>query len=175
MVKFLLILLDNSWGSYPICSYFNYLFQSMKSFVLICTLLLGPAHTPYAKSSTCITATTYQATPEKAFTALGNDAGLLLRRAMEEPSDAKAIALLQNGSAPLQKRKQQLQTSYQAWVKALSQTQREAFVLRMMKNNGLMTYMMSLEHNTKANARLDRNPKLANAVTNLMKIAALEG
>jgi hypothetical protein len=144
----------------------------MKSFALICTLLLGLSHTPYAEPSAHITAT-YQATPEKAVNDLGNDAALLLRRAMEEPIDNKSIAILKSGTIPLQKRAQQLQPTYQAWMKTLTKVQREAYSLRMMKNNGLMTYLMVQEHNKKISSRLDLNPKLNQAATDLVNIAFL--
>ncbi|MCC2545603.1 hypothetical protein LJY25_04040 [Hymenobacter sp. BT175] len=146
----------------------------MHSVLIACRLLfLSPNALSGAEPSGFATAV-LQVTPERAFTTLCNDAAEVLRRALAEPNDAKALALLQSGSTPILKRKQQLAPAFSKWIKTLSPPQRQSFAQRIMVNNGMIKYLQLMEHDKKLNARIERNPKLMAAVTNLTAVMQME-
>lgn len=134
----------------------------------ILLLLTSPSMLHHADGSTG-SVTWLLATPEDTYTNLCSDAATLLRRALAEPNDAKALALLQSEGARLAQRQQQLRPVFAQWYKALSPAQRQAVYQRMLNNN-LIRYMQSLENNAKINARLERSPKLQAAVIKLTDV-----
>lgn len=129
-------------------------------------LLAQPSVAQHAEP---VKTTRIHSTPESAFITLSNDVGDLMRRAMSEASDDKALALLQGQeAAALSKRQQQLRPALMKWLKTLSSVQREAFAQRMLQNSGMMKFMQSMDQNAKANARLERNSKLGDAFQKLV-------
>ena len=147
----------------------------MNLLTIVCSLSLALPLTHKIAETTAFTMATHQATPEAAFTSICNDAGSLMRRAFAEPNDAKVIDLLQNGMVPLLKRKQQLQPAFKNWIKNQSPAQRQAFAQRMMQSNGLMKFLMSVENDAKANARIEHNGALAKAVTYVTSLMHMDG
>jgi hypothetical protein len=99
---------------------------------------------------------------------LNRDTARLLRRAMAEPDDKKAIAML-NGqeTAHLMKRAEALRPSLSSWVNTLSEAQKEQFMQRFMKESPLMQCIDSLEHNPQTKARVEHNPDLQNTIQTL--------
>jgi hypothetical protein len=96
---------------------------------------------------------------------LSKDAARLLRRAMAEPDDKKAITMLNSQeTARLMKRAEVLQPSLSSWVNTLSEAQKEQFMQRFLKESALMQYVYSLEHGSQTKARLEHNPDLQNMI-----------
>ena len=147
----------------------------MNLLTIVCSLSLALPLTHKIAETTAFTMATHKATPEAAFTSICNDAGSLMRRAFAEPNDAKAAALLQTGMVPLMKRKQQLQPAFTKWIKTQSPTQREAFTRRVMQSNGLMKFLMSMENDAKANARVEHSVALTKAVTSVTSLMQMDG
>ena len=140
----------------------------MKHLILGCFLLLSVAIVPHSVETTPNMLVRPFTTAEATFTSLANDVAALLRRALAEPNDIKALDILQGPEASrlLQRQKQQ-RPVFQKWLNGLSPSQRQAFAQRTM-NNDLMRFMQSVDQNAQANARIERNAKLGAALTKLV-------
>lgn len=106
--------------------------------------------------------------PTDAYTSLLNrskDVARLLRRAMAEPDDTKALAIIESReTVGLKKRAEQLNPKLSSWVNTLSEEQKKAFEQRFLKESPLMQYLDSLEHNPQVKARMEHSPSLQNAI-----------
>lgn len=147
----------------------------MNNLLIWSSLLLAiPGHIPLYETQTDKSAVASPViTPVEAHENLCNDAASLLRRAMKEANDSKALVILQGKeAAQINERWHHLQPQFHKWLTALPAAQRQAYAQRMVAKNGLMQYMQSVEHDTKLNARIEHNPKLA---AEIMKLAAMAG
>ena len=95
----------------------------------------------------------------------GKEVTRLLRRAMAEPDDKKAIAIM-NGqeTARLMKKAEEIHPAVVSWLNTFSEKQREELMQRFLTESPLMQYIDSLEHNPQIKARIERNPNLQNAI-----------
>jgi hypothetical protein len=85
---------------------------------------------------------------EEAYKRLCDDAASLLRRAMADTSDAKALAPLQSEGTGLWKCEQQLTPVFAKWKKTLSAAQRKTLLARCSHENSLVSYLISLNQPT---------------------------
>ncbi|NML66102.1 hypothetical protein HHL22_12885 [Hymenobacter sp. RP-2-7] len=141
----------------------------MKLVLLSCGLaaaLPGAAQQPAPRQNTV------EAAPADAYgswLSIGNDVARLLRRALAEPDDAKAIALLNSrATARLKAKAEQLQPSLRSWVSTLSVEQKEAFAQRFLRESPLRQCLDSLERNPASKARLERSRGLQSALQALV-------
>ncbi|UOQ97823.1 hypothetical protein MUN81_21675 [Hymenobacter sp. 5317J-9] len=99
---------------------------------------------------------------------LFNDMGALLRRALAEPNDTKALAMLQGTeAAQVLKREQEAEPVIAAWQRTLSAAERKAVELQL-QNSETGRFISSLRQDATMRARLEHNPKLQAAVALLL-------
>lgn len=100
---------------------------------------------------------------------LSQEVAQLLRRAMAQPNDTKAIATIESKeTVRLMERAQQLRPAFTRWLNTLSTAQREELMQRFMKESALMQCVDSLEHDPRVKTRFKRSPNLENAVQGLL-------
>ncbi|HEX8660131.1 MAG TPA: hypothetical protein VF690_21485 [Hymenobacter sp.] len=139
-------------------------------------LLAGAAAAQPVKADKQLKATAQSLTLEGAYNKLSNDVAALLRRAMAEPNDATALALLEGEGAHLLMRRQQLQPTLRKWLATLTPAQRQKFDHRIQTSNGLMQYILwMVEKDSKTNVRLNNNPKLTEAFAKLVDVIGMGG
>ncbi|MBW3131084.1 hypothetical protein [Hymenobacter profundi] len=110
----------------------------------------------------------YQQNPaETKFNRLGADMMAVVQRALSATNDAEAIAILQKEGAPLRQQAQQLRPTYAQWMAGLS-SREKAGVRARLQNSSFATYFGTLETDPQLNNRLRSNPKLNQAVKDLL-------
>lgn len=99
---------------------------------------------------------------------LFNDMGALLRRALAEPDDTKALAMLQGAeAAQILKREQESGPVLAEWRRTLSTDERKAVDLEL-QNSETGKFISFLSQDAKTSARLGHNPQLQTAVKLLL-------
>lgn len=140
----------------------------MLATLLLCSLTLG-APNPLPTTHPAGVAMSRAQTPPKAdMLRLFNDMGALLRRALAESNDAKALAMLQGTeAAQILKREQESEPVFAQWQRTLPTAERKALELQL-QNNETGQFISSLSQDANTSARLQHNPKLKAAVALLL-------
>lgn len=139
----------------------------MKLLALLVALLL----TSPAPAQTARPGATAQALPASlaTFNALSDDTASLLSRALAEPSDARALALLRGPeAAQLVRRQLRLQPAMSQWRTSLTREQRQTIGQNIINNNPVMVFAKALEEDPAALARLKRTPALKTEIEKLV-------
>jgi hypothetical protein len=103
------------------------------------------------------------------FNALSNDTAALLSRALAEPSDARALALLRGPeAAQLVRRQLRFQPEFAKWRATLSPSQRQAIGQQIINDNPVMVFAKALQEDPAATARLQRNPALKTEIEKMV-------
>jgi|GEM_PF-3458005 len=135
-------------------------------FLLAALLLTAPA-----PAQTTRPAATAQAAPSSlaTFNALSDDLASLLSRALAEPSDARALALLRGSeAAQLVRRQLRFRPEFAQWRATLSREERQAIGQRIINDNPVMVFAKALQEDPAATARLKRNPALKTEIEKLV-------
>jgi len=139
----------------------------MNPVFLLAALLLttpAPAQAPRPTAAT-------QATPASlaTFNTLSDDTATLLSRALAEPSDARALALLRGPeAAQLVRRQLRFQPEFARWRATLSPEQRQAIGQRIINDSAVMVFVKALQEDPVATARLQRNPELKTEIEKMV-------
>lgn len=108
------------------------------------------------------------------FEGLSQDAVRLLRRALREPSDTNAQAVLKGpGLARLLARREQVKPTFDRWLRAQTEMQKNALLQKFLHANPLALYADSLDNSPGAKARFQRCPSLKNDVDRVLLTALL--
>lgn len=103
------------------------------------------------------------------FNALSDDMASLLSRALAEPSDARALALLRGPeAAQLVRRQLRLQPEFSHWRTSLTREQRQTIGQDIINNNPVMVFAKAMEEDPAAMARLKRNPALRTEIEKMV-------
>lgn len=110
--------------------------------------------------------------PESPYTRwllLGDEVARLLRRALIQPDDTKALAVLESRETKrLLARGQDLRPAFRAWRNRLPEAEREKMVQRFMQQSTIMHCLDSLDHDPAAKVRFAHNANLNNTVQGLV-------
>lgn len=138
----------------------------MNPLLLVAALLLA---TPAPAQTTRPAAA--QAAPASlaTFNALSDDTASLLSRALAEPSDARALALLRGPeAAQLVRRQLRFQPEFARWRTSLTREQRQTIGQNIINNNPVMVFAKAMQEDPAATARLKRNPALKTEIEKLV-------